>query len=392
MGKSVIHEVTQMYRQIEKKLPQDFSGLISSGYRNRSENGMRVLFREEASEELFQEISWGEVTRRNRKEQAGILAGHFCWSTSGEEQIPWVEVCHVIPCVNPQESGEAFIRMSAENWQEMYQELDRLNEEKNLELIPVGWYHTHPWNIAAVYSNIDYETQAHKCEYPYSVGVVFNPHQKTWKAYYGPKGLECESYLTMPANSIKQEYPCKNWYQASEKTKKIRQEAFPGENAEYEIFQYNWHKLQIRQDYGRRLFDRPVIERWREEPLQSSSFRNLLCGLAGALKYNLGIMGDMDRDLQGILLTGILTEEYGNYGMRFRKSFFYHDPKELLELTGRREYGKTAVLVTRKDAAFFRDNNIMWNIMTNLGIYTFVYCSAQTDFYRNRYGFEILSK
>ena len=72
MGKSVIHEVTQMYRQIEKKLPQDFSGLISSGYRNRSENGMRVLFREEASEELFQEIL--RMVRVIEEEYAGHVA------------------------------------------------------------------------------------------------------------------------------------------------------------------------------------------------------------------------------------------------------------------------------------------------------------------------------
>lgn len=394
MGKSIIYDVTQTYRLVEKTFPGDLSDMISSGYRSRGDNDLKIIVRSEAVRELFRDISWGQMTKKNRKEQGGILAGHFCKDSSEEgREVIWVEVCHIISCANPKESGNSFIHMSAENWADMSRKLDRLNEEENSELVPVGWYHTHPRDIPAAYSNIDYETQAQKCEYPYSIGIVFNPNRKTWKAYYGPDSTECESYLM--TGEVRNRHDGYRYRDRNEIPGRMEVSMRPDvrkNGRDFKIFQYDWYTLGVRRDFQRRLFDRPMIERIRMEPLPGRSFRDLMCAVAGMLKRNLDTMGDMDDGLEGILLEGILLEEYGHYKLKFVSSYFYHDPQELLKIRGSREPGKIAVLAAKSESDFFHDNSIMWNLMTNWGAYTFVLCSPQTDLYSSRYGFEILMK
>lgn len=399
---------------IQKELPQDFSNMISSKYQNVAGNGVKVIFREESVKELWEEISWGQMSFRNRTEQGGLLVGYFCnAAVLGKDVIPWVEVCHIIACSNPSESREDFIRMSAENWRDMYAKLDELNQRTARGFVPVGWYHTHPNMIPARYSNVDFKTHTQQFTYEYCVGVVFNPHQRTWMTYCGPQCVKCESYLTlndtlaasygMRKNSNGYDRNYNRNYEETYSRNYDRNGDMEGwdntiahqrQNSRdsYDIFSYKWYELyEARPSFSKTKYE------WSEiAPPENTTLKNDLCALAGMLKYNFGIMKSIDSSLEGIIVTGMVRGNCGNeldyQKIEFIGANFYHKTEELKMLRGDAKNGRISILFTEIDTDIFDDAGLMWKMMSSWRIQYLVLCDSRTDIYSNRYGFRILVK
>lgn len=197
MGKIVIKDVQNIDPTIAKRFPDDLGTYLPSFRPHNNSNCLKVLFRQEAVEKLWDTISWGEYTYENSREQGGILVGYFCKEEIRCNVRVWVEVCDIIPCEKPEVSRHEYIKMSTENWRQMYSDMDKQNVKNMTDYILVGWYHTHPDRIKAVYSQMDYVTHTNQFTYSYSVGAVFNPHKKEWSVYYGPNCIQAEGFLLL---------------------------------------------------------------------------------------------------------------------------------------------------------------------------------------------------
>lgn len=198
MGRIRIQEISEFNNIIHKEYPVNQAGALLSEQFYLLPGSMKTFFTYRATEDVLQEIDWGKATYRNTREQGGILVGHFCNAAeNGKQPEIWVEVCRAIPCRKPKVSRSDYLYMSADNWRDMYQELDRMNLEEHTDYVLVGWYHTHPRNIPAAFSNLDVETQSGNFGYEYSIGAVFNPHRKVWTVYYGPECREGRGCLLL---------------------------------------------------------------------------------------------------------------------------------------------------------------------------------------------------
>lgn len=175
----------------EKEYPKaaaDSIRIAAMGGVNASKN-VRILFEPFAVEKLFETIGWGSKYKSTDVEQAGALYGNYHRDLSGNEEIIWADVVAIIPA-DPTLVNATFseIDINTLAWKRMYEDADKYRNEK---LQIVGWYHTHLDHIKTRFSSVDIRTQRKAFTYEYSFGVVFNPNQKKWSAFYGPDSREC---------------------------------------------------------------------------------------------------------------------------------------------------------------------------------------------------------
>ncbi len=180
------------HNKITDRSYPDFKGaaarLKPTGGSLASKN-VRIVIEPSAASSLFESIGWGQKYKRGDVEQAGILIGHYYRDRSAEEEVVWADVVAVIPA-DPTLVNASFenIDITADAWKQMYDDADELHAE-NLQI--VGWYHTHLDNINTRFSGVDTRTQRKAFTYEYSFGVVFNPNQEKWSAFYGPDSRGC---------------------------------------------------------------------------------------------------------------------------------------------------------------------------------------------------------
>lgn len=376
MGKLKIHEIKDLNTFIHKEPPKDFVNANPSAFSENDE--MFIAFDEEASDALYSEVAWGRRTYRNQTEQIGLLAGHFC-NAAPEGAAPkiWLEVKKIIPCRNPEISKKDYIKISPENWKSMYEELEQINREQEQELVLVGWYHTHPENIPAVFSNIDYETHTSQFTYEYNAAVVLNPHRKTWKAYYGPKCKECQCYIPKKTDRL----TCRiNDFQSGYSD--VRENKAP------EIFQYDWYRVEEHPYWSSEVYIQKI-----QAVCEEKEFKDILCNLSNVLKSNYEILARLDSELKGMLLTGVLLEnERGILEMDFDTCHFYHKYQELEDIRENKEKNKLAILCRPENRPLFHNRSWIARFMSRLGVNYLVFCSPNTDVQKGRYGFEIFVK
>lgn len=159
----------------------------------RASENVRIIFEPSAVKPLFESIGWGARYRQGNVEQAGILIGNYYRDRSSDDEVIWADVVIVIPA-DPALVNASFetIDITVDAWQKMYEEAAACRLE-NLQII--GWYHTHLSSISTRFSAIDRNTQRKAFTYQYSFGIVFNPNQRKWSAFYGPESRECVGEL-----------------------------------------------------------------------------------------------------------------------------------------------------------------------------------------------------
>ncbi len=143
----------------------------------------------EALAAIKDHIGWGRSTGANGVEQGGLLIGHVFRDANTDESFAVVKR---ILEARSAESTSVSIEMNHATW------LDLLNRFDGLALAEhrspwriVGWYHTHPNSLPVFMSGTDRRTQRDFFAGPEFFALVFNPHQRLWKAFQGAECLEC---------------------------------------------------------------------------------------------------------------------------------------------------------------------------------------------------------
>lgn len=144
-----------------------------------------LLLQPIACGELFDDIGWGNLTSRNKYEEGGILIGKvFQFHNRVYGVVEHIISSDII-------GRSTHISFSHEVWDEMLKKLDNYNEINKTDLVVIGWYHTHPVNIAPEFSDTDYSTQRTHFSKYWQFALVLNPQKKTFNAYCGASAKQC---------------------------------------------------------------------------------------------------------------------------------------------------------------------------------------------------------
>lgn len=144
-----------------------------------------LLLQPIACDELYSEIEWGKLTSRNEYEEGGILIGKvFQYQNKVYGVVEHVISSGII-------GRTTHISFSHEVWNDMLKSLDSYNETNKTDLVVIGWYHTHPVNIAPEFSDTDYTTQRTHFSKYWQFALVLNPQKKTFNAYCGATAKQC---------------------------------------------------------------------------------------------------------------------------------------------------------------------------------------------------------
>lgn len=144
-----------------------------------------LLLQPIACDELYDEIEWGELTSRNKYEEGGILIGKvFQYQNKVYGVVEHIISSGII-------GRSTHISFSHEVWDEMLKKLDGYNETNKTDLVVIGWYHTHPVNIAPEFSDTDYTTQRTHFSKYWQFALVLNPQKKTYNSYCGAVAKQC---------------------------------------------------------------------------------------------------------------------------------------------------------------------------------------------------------
>ena len=86
----------------------------------------------------------------------------------------------------------AFVEFTKEMWRDMQNELTILNEkrDKDMKLVILGWFHTHPNNLSVFMSGTDMETQRLNFPLDWQVSLVMNPHKDIFRVFFGKNAKE----------------------------------------------------------------------------------------------------------------------------------------------------------------------------------------------------------
>ena len=156
---------------------------------------VRIVFRSSAVSVLFNHISWGKKYHCGDVEQAGIMLGKYFRDTSLRNDVIWGDVIAVIPADSTLVVASfENIDITAQAWAKMYEDAEEY-KAKGMQVL--GWYHTHLDYINTRFSALDRSTQKKSFTFEYSFGVVLNPNQKKWSAFYGPNSTECKGFLLL---------------------------------------------------------------------------------------------------------------------------------------------------------------------------------------------------
>lgn len=377
MGRIEIRKVEDLNHIQRKPYPECGGQTVFSNQFCLPENPMSVFVHADAVKALLTNIGWGQFIQRNRTEQGGLLVGHF-YDAAPEGDPPeiYAEVEHIIPCCHPEVSEEAYIYMSTDNWNEMYAELDRLNRDRDRELVKVGWYHTHPGNIPTTFSGIDRETQSTVFTYPYSVALVLNPHKKKWTVYCGPECREGRGKFLTDERSMSGERRYSEADRASEERrtsgerKHSEERHLSGEERMSEkqtgsgwIREWQWYDFRrngsIPGAYTRHQVRANLPKRFQEDVQKSVEWS----------KHNLCALDQIGYHLEGILLTVGLKTNISKYSEMIPDSSLYLFSVEELWHYESQSSGKCmGILIYRGNPAYIRDDTKLMQLLQRLSM------------------------
>lgn len=170
------------YRPEQLSRPFQFSGKTP----NPQNDSRRYLILEKhAHAKLKDGLDWGRKTRRNCVEQGGILLGRA--ALYGNEIY-----CFVKDILLADTSGDpVFVELSSEMWAAMQARLDIINAslDEDRKLAIVGWFHTHPNNLAVFMSGTDMQTQRLNFSQEWQASLVMNPHMDRYRAFFGANAV-----------------------------------------------------------------------------------------------------------------------------------------------------------------------------------------------------------
>ena len=164
----------------------------------RANKNGAIIFTPSALEELDRHIMWGQRNYRNLVEVVGYLVGTVIRTQKNDKLVGICE--HVIPL--RAEGTGTFVEGSAEAGFEGMEAAKRVIEKSGKDYRIIGWYHTHPGSLPVFMSGTDVSNQLTLFPAEWHFAVVFNPQQKIWRAFRGPKILEVNGILACDAKSV----------------------------------------------------------------------------------------------------------------------------------------------------------------------------------------------
>jgi|GEM_PF-5472884 len=186
-----IHGLNDHNTISDKEYPksEDASIRLKTEGGSLASKNVRLVIEPSAIKPLFESIAWGSKYRPGIVEQAGILIGNYYRDSTKRDVVIWADVLMVIPADSALvKASFETIDITVDAWKMMYEDAAEFRSE-NLKII--GWYHTHLDYVNTRFSKLDRLTQRKAFTYEYSFGVVLNPNQKKWSAFYGPESREC---------------------------------------------------------------------------------------------------------------------------------------------------------------------------------------------------------
>lgn len=147
----------------------------------------RTYLTPEAVKEIFDYITWGDLSSENAEEQGGFLIGRYLYDPEKDLNIAIVEMA--IPAKHARGSIGTLEIQNQDMW-EMHQQLDTINSTRSEEekLLVLGWFHTHPNTLDVFMSGTDRYTQRTFFSGERALAIVLNPHRKIWKCF---RSAEC---------------------------------------------------------------------------------------------------------------------------------------------------------------------------------------------------------
>lgn len=185
---------------VKKRLPYyDVESSLDS-LTDSLQSRSRIYISPSAREHIFSHIRWGDLNAtETRSEQGGLLLGNIYYDEEAELYYGIAE--RGIPGRSAQGTA-TYLEMTHETWREMIDNVDRLlsaEEHKDLQII--GWYHTHPNELDVFMSGTDMNTQRNYFNQEWHFAIVLNPQKRIWKAFSGPRSLECKGFFLATGGS-----------------------------------------------------------------------------------------------------------------------------------------------------------------------------------------------
>lgn len=152
----------------------------------RSNDRRYLILADHAYKKLKHTLEWGEKTHRNCVEQGGILLGNVC---SYHNEI----YCFIEDVLLAETHGDpVFVEFTNRMWAEMQDRLTEINAsmKDGEKLVIVGWFHTHPNDLAVFMSETDMDTQRLNFSQKWQVSLVMNPHTNKYRVFFGADARE----------------------------------------------------------------------------------------------------------------------------------------------------------------------------------------------------------
>lgn len=184
-----IIQISEPYKVSIKEFP-NYEILLKSDYSDSHSKSHYLFLTNQVRDQIFTHIGWKETTAENIVEQGGILLG----STYYDEQkgITFGIVEKAIAGKSAVGSP-GYLEMNHQAWKEMIDKVDEiLNDNPELKLQIIGWYHTHPNSLGVFMSGTDRNTQKKMFGNSWQFAVVINPHTQIWRVFYGSNSDECK--------------------------------------------------------------------------------------------------------------------------------------------------------------------------------------------------------
>lgn len=190
MSRFTIKEVSEPYTPKEQPEPnQTLNTALSATLDHGADKSRKIYLDTRPITQIFTHIGWGTKTKHNIVEQGGILVGQVFHDKKNNIQYGLV---HEAIAGKQARGTSAYLEMNHEVWKQMIDQADQLIDarpEEDWQII--GWYHTHPNDLSVFFSATDLGTQRRFFRENWHYALVFNPHKKIWKAFYGPDARPC---------------------------------------------------------------------------------------------------------------------------------------------------------------------------------------------------------
>ena len=168
-----------------------------------ADNEHRIIIEAKAVDEIFDFIEWHKGSRTDiRVEQGGIMLGNRYYDC--DKNLHYTIVKKVI-VAEKAEGTSAFLEITPECWNDMYEQKDSYIAESGNEVVIVGWFHTHPNMLPVFMSGTDRNTQKQFFNGENTYSVVINPQRHLIKAFRAEQCFPTQAVLLLSDMNKKEE-------------------------------------------------------------------------------------------------------------------------------------------------------------------------------------------